>query len=175
MKIRFLLCAFATLLFTSVSAQEYLRMIDEGTYSVAEIVENAEAYFADKDKGRGTGYKQFKRWEYMSKRLMNEQGYLIPVTEKIAELENYNAYLNNTADQRASLADNWTELGPTSWNSTTAWSPGVGRITGISVDATNNDHMIVGANTGGVWRSTGWRFKLGHPWEIIFQIFMYTL
>ncbi|GAB5399633.1 MAG: hypothetical protein Aureis2KO_12180 [Aureisphaera sp.] len=128
-------------------------MIEEGTYSVAEIVENAETYFADKDKGRGSGYKQFKRWEYMAKRLMNEQGYLIPITDKLAELERYNAYLNNTADSRASLNDNWEELGPDTWNASTAWSPGVGRITGVAVDATDGDHIIVGANTGGVWRT----------------------
>ena len=53
-----------------------------------------------------------------------------------------------------SLSDDWTELGPTYWNATTAWSPGVGRITGISVDLTDNDHIIVGAETGGVWKTT---------------------
>ncbi len=154
MKLKTLLCACTALICSSVSAQEYLRMIEEGTHSVAEVVENAEAYFADKDKGRGSGYKQFKRWEYMANRLKNEQGYLTPVTERLAELENYNAYLNNTAGQRASLNDNWEELGPLNWNASTSWNPGVGRITGVSVDATNTDHIIVGANTGGVWRTT---------------------
>ncbi|NND62091.1 MAG: hypothetical protein HKN48_02735 [Flavobacteriaceae bacterium] len=154
MKIRLLLAAAILFVVNSVRAQEYLQMIDEGTYSVAEIVENAENYFADKDKGRGSGYKQFKRWEYMANRLMNEDGYLVSFSERLNELENFNAYLNETSSERASLNDNWVELGPTSWNATTHWSPGVGRITGIAVDATNNDHIIVGANTGGVWKTT---------------------
>ncbi|MBX2828906.1 MAG: T9SS type A sorting domain-containing protein [Flavobacteriaceae bacterium] len=153
MKTKILLCTIALCLCASVKAQEYLRMIEEGTHTVAEIVQNAETYFQDRDKGRGSGYKQFKRWEYMANRLMNEEGYVTPITENISELENYNAYLNNTSGQRASLNDNWEELGPVNWNATTSWNPGVGRITGISVDATNFDHMIVGANTGGVWRS----------------------
>ncbi len=135
-------------------SQEYLQMIDAGTYSVEEIVANAEAYFEDKDKGRGSGYKQFKRWEYMANRLQNDNGYLTPFTERLAELERYNAYLNETADQRQNLFDNWQELGPDYWNATTHWSPGVGRITGFSVDLTDNNHIIVGANTGGVWRTT---------------------
>ncbi|GHC63348.1 T9SS type A sorting domain-containing protein [Ulvibacter litoralis] len=139
---------------TTMQSQEYLKMIEEGTHSVQEIVANAEAYFANRDKGRGTGYKQFKRWEYNATRLMNEDGYLRSVSENIAEWESYNAYLNETAQSRPALLDNWQELGPVSWNATTSWNPGVGRITAISVDKTDNDHIIVGANTGGVWRTT---------------------
>ena len=59
---RFKLLLFFTLFFGSfvVQAQEYLQMIDAGTYKVQEIIDSAEAYFANRDKGRGTGYKQFK-------------------------------------------------------------------------------------------------------------------
>ncbi|NNM22061.1 MAG: T9SS type A sorting domain-containing protein [Flavobacteriaceae bacterium] len=153
MKIRSLL-AVMLLAVGTMSAQEYLQMIDEGTFTVQEIVDNAEAYFSDKDKGRGSGYFSFKRWEYMAKRQMNEAGYLTPITEKIAELERYNAYLNETAGTRTPSNDNWQELGPTYWDATTSWNPGVGRITGIAVDASNNDHIIVSANTGGVWKTT---------------------
>lgn len=137
----------------SSQGQEYLQMIDDGSYSFSEIVINAERYFTDKDKGRGSGYKQFKRWEYMAERLMNAEGYLTSEADKVTELERYNAYLNETAGSRQQLLDNWTEMGPTYWNATTHWSPGVGRVTGFAVDATNNDHIIIGAENGGVWRS----------------------
>ncbi len=153
MKTKLLILTLSIFACVSLSAQEYLQMIDEGTHSVAEVIESAENYFADKDKGRGTGYKQFKRWEYMAKRLMNENGYLTPAAERLQELEDYNAYLNETSSERAVLNDNWEELGPSSWNSTTAWSPGVGRVTGIGLDLNNQDHFIIGANTGGVWRT----------------------
>ncbi len=135
-------------------SQEYKVMIDEGTFSVAEIIENAEAHFADIDKGRGSGYKQFKRWEYNAMRLMNEDGFLPSAEENIAELERYNAYLNETSHNRQAGTDNWEDLGPFNYNATTAWSPGVGRITGIDIDKNDSDHIIVGANTGGVWRTT---------------------
>ncbi len=128
-------------------------MIEAETYSVHEITNNAEAYFADKDKGKGSGYVQFKRWEYNATRLMNEDGTLPTISERLNELENYNAYLNSTSENRQSLTDNWEEIGPTDWNATTAWSPGVGRITGIAVDPLDNNHIIIGANTGGVWKT----------------------
>lgn len=139
---------------TTMHSQEYLTMIEEGTYSVQEIINNAEAYFADKDKGRGSGYKQFKRWEYKANRLKSNNGYLRSFSEDLAELERYNAYLNNNF-QNGQLAGNWEELGPTSWSATgnQGWNPGVGRITGISIDGNDSDHIIVGANTGGVWRT----------------------
>ncbi len=153
MKKKFLLIAILCVTGFTVQAQEYLQMIDAGTYPVQEIIDSAKAYFEGKDQGRGTGYKQFKRWEYMANRLKNENGYLTSPTERIQELESYNAYLNQTAEDRMVLVDNWVEKGPDDWNASTAWSPGVGRITGIAIDATNTDHIIVGANTGGVWRT----------------------
>ena len=69
-------------------------------------------------------------------------------------MERYNAYLNETAGDRSPLADDWQELGPTDWNQATGWNPGVGRVTGLSIDPSDSDHMITGGETGGVWRTT---------------------
>ncbi|MAZ72676.1 MAG: hypothetical protein CMC70_05980 [Flavobacteriaceae bacterium] len=137
----------------NTQAQQYLEMIDAGTFPVAEVVQEAEAYFEGKDKGRGTGYKQFKRWEYMANRLKNENGYVATISENLEELQQYNQYLNQTAGSRQPLNDNWQELGPLAKNATTSWNPGVGRITGIAIDQNNEDHIIIGANTGGVWKT----------------------
>ncbi|MFC7358154.1 T9SS type A sorting domain-containing protein [Jejudonia soesokkakensis] len=140
-------------LFSATSqVQDYQLMIDQGTFSVEEIVTVGEAYFENRDKGKGSGYKQFKRWEYMAKRLMNDEGYLTPDSERIETLKAYNVTLNNN-QQRQLLQDNWTTLGPVSYNATSGWNPGVGRITGVAVDLTNTDIIIIGGETGGVWRT----------------------
>lgn len=154
MRIKILL--LITLFFGSLSiqAQEYLRMIDAGTFKVQDVIDSAETYFANRDKGRGTGYTQFKRWEYNALRMVKEDGYLPSIDERLRELERWNAYLNNTAQNRIVLPDNWQELGPDEWNATSGWNPGVGRITGLAIDEGDINHMIVGANTGGVWRTT---------------------
>ncbi|WP_084426775.1 VPS10 domain-containing protein [Aequorivita capsosiphonis] len=155
---RFKLLLLVAFVFGSFSGQsqtrEYLQMIDVGTYKVQEVIDNAEAYFDGKDKGRGTGYKQFKRWEYNALRMVEPDGYLPTTEERLNELERWNAHLNTTAQNRVTLNDNWEELGPTSWSATSGWNPGVGRITGLSIEQSNTDHMIVGANTGGVWKTT---------------------
>ena len=151
-KLLFLIVLFGSAF--TVQSQEYLQMIDTEIFGVDEIRANAEAYFLNKDKGRGSGYVQYKRWDYNAKRMVNEDGYLSTTTENIAEWERYNAYLNETAQNRMSTNDNWTDLGPTSWTQTSGWNPGVGRITGISIDKTNTNHIIISANTGGIWKTT---------------------
>lgn len=153
---RFKLLLLIVLLFGAVGgqAQEYLQMIDAGTYKVQEIIDSAEAYFANKDKGRGSGYKQFKRWEYNALRRVKENGYLPSVEERLNNLEQWNSYLNETAASRSVLNDSWEELGPDYYNATSGWNPGVGRITGLAIDEADANHMIVGANTGGVWKTT---------------------
>lgn len=154
MKTKFLFIVALLIGSVSMQSQEYLQMIDAGTFKVEEIIENAEAYFAENDQGRGSGYKQFKRWEYNAMRMVKDDGYLPSIEERLAEVESFNAYLNETAGERQVLNDNWVELGPTYWNQAAAWSPGVGRLTGISVDKNDINHIIVGAETGGVWRTT---------------------
>ncbi|MBZ0326416.1 MAG: hypothetical protein K8F54_02325, partial [Altibacter sp.] len=154
MKYKLLLLFVFLLYATNSQSQEYLQMIEAETFTVQEIIDNAEAYFANRDKGKGSGYYNFKRWEYSANRLKNEDGYLPTVAEQLAEIENFNAYLNNNPENGQMMNDNWQELGPDYFNQTASWSPGVGRITSVAIDAGNNNHMIVGANTGGVWRTT---------------------
>ena len=161
MKFNVTLLCTCLLSILTVQAQRYQEMIDAGTYPVAEIIQEAESYFEGKDIGRGSGYKQFKRWEYMANRLKDETGYVPTISQNLEELRQYNTYLNETASQRVSLNDNWQELGPQSWNATTSWNPGVGRITSIAIDQTNSDHIIIGANTGGVWRTV----DAGQTWS----------
>ena len=55
---------------------------------------------------------------------------------------------------RVQTIENWEQLGPFEWNQTSGWNPGVGRITSIAIDLNNENHMIVGSPTGGVWKTT---------------------
>lgn len=141
-------------------SQNYLEMIDSGEYTVAEIKSEAERYFSGRDLGQGSGYFPYQRWLHMAQRLQDEHGYLPNTLQRIEEIQNYDAYLNESAGSRANLFDYWEELGPTYWNATTHWSPGVGRVTAISVQEDNEQHIIVGGETGGVWRT----YNGGETW-----------
>ena len=75
-QIQFLVFILFVMISKSASGQEFLQMIESGAYSVKEIQISAEKHYENKDKGRGTGYKQFKRWEYNALRMSDDNGYL---------------------------------------------------------------------------------------------------
>ncbi|MDB9954886.1 T9SS type A sorting domain-containing protein [Flavobacteriaceae bacterium] len=146
---------FFLLLFSSIEAQDYLEMMNSNQYTVLEVQNAAEAYFETRDKGRGTGYKSFKRWEYDAIRMQDDNGLLKSPSFYYNELERYNSYKNSEAQLgRMSMVSNWEQLGPSYWNQTSGWNPGVGRITSIAIDPTNEDHIIIGSPGGGVWKTT---------------------
>ncbi|MGB2685751.1 MAG: hypothetical protein WBC43_12130, partial [Olleya sp.] len=137
-------------------SNEYSEMINKGTYTVQEIQIAAQAHFENKGKGRGTGYKQYKRWEYQALRSIKQNGVLRSNKFYYNELERYNNYINQKAiNSRSASSDNgnWEQLGPYSWNATSGWNPGTGRITSIAFETGNQNHIIVGAETGGVWKT----------------------
>ena len=141
--------------FLSIEAQDYLEMMNSNQYTVLEVQNAAEAHFENRDKGRGTGYKSFKRWEYDAIRMQDDNGLLKSPSFYYNELERYNSYKNSEAQLgRMSMVSNWEQLGPSYWNQTSGWNPGVGRITSIGIDPTNEDHIIIGSPGGGVWKTT---------------------
>ncbi|WP_299225011.1 T9SS type A sorting domain-containing protein [uncultured Psychroserpens sp.] len=154
MKNFYLLLGFLITLSTSSWSQEYKKMISEGTHTVQEIQQSAEAHFAIVGTERGKGYKPYKRWEYQALLNMDENGMLKTPEYYFNELENYNNFVNQNSVEYRTTVGTWEQLGPSYWNQTSGWNPGVGRVTSIAVEPTNINHIIVGANTGGVWRTT---------------------
>ena len=137
------------------TSQEYKKMIDNGNFTIKEIQLSADKFFEKKGKGKGTGYKQYKRWEYFAIKQKDERGYVKDPSFLFTEWENYNKKRNKEYQNRVvNTGDNWTELGPTSWNETSGWNSGVGRISGFSVEGNNEDHIIVGSIGGGLWKTT---------------------
>ena len=140
--------------FTIIRAQNYQELIAEGTHTVAHIVEVAERHFDTIGRERGTGYKPFRRWQYSAERLMDETGKLKSPQFYYNELESYNAIVNSQSVSNSTVVGAWEEIGPTYYNATAGWNPGVGRITSFAFEINNPNHIIAGANTGGIWKST---------------------
>ena len=146
---------FLSFSFFGVHSQNYLEMINSDNFTVREIQNSASEYFKNKDKGRGTGYKSFKRWEYNALRMQDEKGLLKTPSFYFDELERYNSYKNKgTKLNQVTTVESWEQLGPSSWNQTSGWNPGVGRITSIAIDPSDENHIIVGSPGGGVWKTT---------------------
>ena len=137
----------------NASGQDYRKLIEEGNHTISYITETAEQHFDSVGRGRGTGFKIFKRWQYFAERAMDETGKLKSPEFYYEALEDYNASINSEGLAARTTVGTWEEMGPTYWDATSGWNPGVGRITSFAVDESNLDHIIVGSETGGVWKS----------------------
>ena len=149
--------------FLSLSAQDFKKLIAEGNQTVEYISSVAERHFDTVGRGRGIGYKQFRRWQYFAERSMDENGKLKSPEFFYNNLQNYNSTINNEGLAARTVVGSWEEMGPSYWNATSGWNPGVGRITSISIDKTNQNHIIIGSETGGVWKTTDG----GSSWTVL--------
>lgn len=132
----------------------WLQEVNQHTFH--EIQAEFNQYFETHEKARGTGYNQFKRWEYyMAPRVGADGNIANPYAET---WKNYREYLSTQAfdpNQRvASSNGSWSffgsadyELGPQGYNG------GNGRIGAIAFHPTNANIIYVGAPAAGLWRT----------------------
>ena len=64
-----------------------------------------------------------------------------------------------------SFATSYVELGPLTSTYTSTWSSGLGRVSAIGLDPNNDNHILVGSPTGGIWKTT----NLGGTWTPLFD------
>lgn len=147
----------------SLSAQDFKELIAEGTHTVADIVEVAERHFDSVGRERGHGYKPFRRWQYFAERAMDETGKLKSPEFYYHELQNYNARINDEGFAARTVIGTWEEMGPNYWNATSGYNPGVGRVTSLAFENGNLNHIIVGSQTGGVWKT----LNGGSTWTVL--------
>ncbi len=136
---------------SGLTLQDIYNLMDDPGANYYQVQKTAELYFENRPKGKGTGYKQFKRWEAEMKYWIDEQGNRInPRFIHDEALLFEQKYANKSV---SALSANWVELGPTYWNKTSSWAPGLGRIDAVEVDPQNNNHILIGSPEGGVWKT----------------------
>lgn len=129
--------------------------LNAGTDDFATIQQITEQYFADKDKGRGSGYKQWKRWEYFNQNRLSKDGKVINITAKTWEsyLEHKQQYSPGGIMAPNVTNGYWASLGPTDYTNLSGWNPGIGRINVIAFHPNNSSIFWVGMPAGGLWRT----------------------
>ncbi|MEM9051078.1 MAG: T9SS type A sorting domain-containing protein [Bacteroidota bacterium] len=138
----------ATTLISQSFAQNWVNLMldrDANFYDVKEAFENQWSQY---EGIRGTGYKQFKRWEYF----MEPRVY--PTGERVSGKFLMKAISDkNKMNPVAMKSDQpWEPIGPTSWTGF-GWNPGLGRVNASYVDPTDSEHIYVATPAGGLWES----------------------
>ena len=128
---------------------KFIKMMKDPRVNFFDVKKEADNYFKNRDKGRGSGWKQFKRWEYFWGERLYPSGERSNLSNPAEEMANF------TQNYASIQAANWVCLGPSDYQNITGhWSPGLGRINDIELDPQNSNIIYLGAPNGGLWRST---------------------
>jgi len=126
------------------------------TDNFATIRNTVYAYYSGRNKGHGSGYKQFRRWEYFNQNRLTTDGKITNITAR--NWEAYNKYAERLkADNQFSLLSttgNWSSLGIDGYTNGAGWNPGVGRVNVIVFHPTDASTFWVGTPAGGLWKTT---------------------
>ncbi len=146
------------LLYLSAQESAFDIWLNPNTNDFKTIQQNAETYFKNRDKGRGSGYKQWKRWEYINKNRLTPDGKITNHT-----LKNWKAwqqYLNTNPKYKSPKGagvtnGTWYSLGPTSYTiGNHGYGPGMGRVNCIAFHPTDPNTFYIGTPAGGLWKTS---------------------
>ena len=114
-----------------------------------ETKESFEAYWENKEIGKGKGWKPVKRWQSFMEPRIGEDG-IFPSHQLYTEWEK----IRNQARSTTDLEANWTSFGPDDVPlQSNGLKRGVGRVNVVEFDPNNPNIIWVGSPAGGLWKS----------------------
>jgi PKD repeat protein len=126
----------------------WIEMMQDQTINFFTVQKAFNTYWKDRQITKGSGWKPFKRWEYMMLNRIQADG-----TRPQAD-ETYRAYMTYKKNIRSSNG-NWLSLGPAEIPSPgPAGYEGLGRINVVAFHPTDANKIYIGAPAGGMWQST---------------------
>lgn len=137
-----------------LQSQDYLELIQNPneTTTLQDIQTLANSYFETHGTGQGSGYKQYKRWEYRTERQVNADGKIKNFSRLSWDVI---SNLSSSNSQTGRSAGNWTAIGPTAYtNGNGGYNGGLGRVNVIAFHPTNANIIYIGLPAGGVWKTT---------------------
>jgi photosystem II stability/assembly factor-like uncharacterized protein len=145
--------------FNVIAQNNWKWMMLDRTQNFYDIQADFQLYYdslvgPDSKIPKGTGIKQFKRWEYYWQSRVDEIGNFPPAGNTLYEMENW---FRNNANRRNYVGGTgtWELLGPSSTPANgTGQLNGNGRLNCIAFHPTDANTIYVGAPSGGFWTST---------------------
>ena len=153
MKTRLLLIIITLFGYISSHGQWYEMMFDENS-NFFQIRDSFEKAFENVANKKGTGWKQFKRWEYYHQFRVDSVGNFPPPGHVLTEIEEY--YRSHPQTKTYAIGTgNWELLGPVTKPVNGTGQPnGNGRLSCITFHPTDPNAIFVGAPSGGFWKTT---------------------
>ena len=156
MKNRIILIAFLFFVSVNIGAQSLNQLLSDRTKNFKDIeteLKKNDKYLKEASK---KDRKMYDRWRWFWNTRVDSTG----------SFEKYNIEMNNYFKKiypegvvvpkalKSASSLNWTCLGPTTRPSGTDATIGCGRIRSIWINPNNFDTIMIGANSGGLWKTT---------------------
>ena len=139
-----------TIFTQGIEAQPWIENVKSENPTFQDIQKSFYDYWKDKTIEKGTGYKQFKRWEWYWDPRIFPDGHFPSSSITWDEYQKYLETHPQTANKMMSSA-NWTFKGP---STTPGGYNGLGRINCMAFHPTIANTFWVGTPAGGLWKTT---------------------
>jgi len=123
----------------------WVEMMQDHSVNFFEVQRAFNLYWEGREVTKGSGWKPFKRWEYM----MGQR--VMPDGTRPDPGRDYAAWQHWFGNGERSLYGDWTPLGPFTVPSGYNGYRGLGRLNAIAFHPTDPDILYVGAPSGGLW------------------------
>jgi len=145
----FLLC------FNVIFSQSWKDMLDDPSYNVYDVVNEAESYFQNIDiKKKGSGWKKYQRWLFENEPKFYPSGDRMQVDPHYASKAYKNFLKTNPSAQKSIFESEWEELGPYYIEEVTGhYAVGLGRVESFYIDDDPNI-IYLGSRSGGFWKTS---------------------
>lgn len=142
-----------------LNAQPYLqwvRQAEEGA-SFQQIQQEAASHYKDRDQGRGSGYRQYKRWEYLAQDRLDENGALLNFSRMAWDAAQQYSFPEKKSDTEntGGCQSNWSILAPLDGYVTSpgGYNPGLGRVNVVAFHPSDPLTLYAGTPAGGLWKT----------------------
>ncbi|HSC55135.1 MAG TPA: fibronectin type III domain-containing protein [Phnomibacter sp.] len=155
-----------SLLFSSVSAQkEIVALQERKDLTLTQIEMLAQQYFNQHGTANGQEARQFQVWLNEAKFHQDEKGYLLAPDHDWKAYNNFQSMFSKSVTATTGIAQAsagpWVEKGPYSWNNSSSWNPGVGRVNAVAVHPLDTSIIYIASPGGGIWKSV----NAGQSWK----------
>jgi hypothetical protein len=149
---------FVIVFSTDISAQDraYKAMMKDFSINFYTVCDSFDAYFKNRDKGKGTGYTPFLRWKNENEAKYYPSGNrMVDHYLPYKEFERIKSEEAKNPTHRLFQTGGWQNLGPDSMGQITGhYAAGLGRVEFVEVNRSNAQQIYLGSRSGGLWRTS---------------------
>ncbi|MCD4791222.1 MAG: hypothetical protein K8R37_14600, partial [Bacteroidales bacterium] len=139
--------------FDRSSFDYWLNKMEDTDQNYFQLVQEFDNYWEGKDKTntKGTGYKQFKRWQYAMAGMTGPDGKLLPASYFSGEVKKFQQLYGDKG-----IVGDWEFMGPeiVPIHPPTGYRTGIGRLACVAFHPTDPNIIFVGSHSGGIWKTT---------------------